>query len=455
MAAGVRESNLANSGMACLFRSVALGFVALICAANTQGAVLVTPKFIKLVRGPYLQMETPTSIVIRWRTDQHCEGFVVYGTNTFDMKNVAWTRGSFADHVVLVKDLVPRTRYFYALGASTNQILLGPEKDLFFYTAPLPGTPKPTRVWVLGDPGTHSEKEAAVRDAYYRFNTNRYTDLCLLLGDNAYPAGTDAQYQAGIFDIYKDFLKQTCLWPSLGNHDTLSASSETQSGVYFDIFTLPTQGQAGGVMSGTEAYYSFDYANIHFIALDSDDSPRSPQGPMASWLKRDLAATSQTWIIAYWHHPPFTKGGHDSDIDKADEKEMREMRQNILPILEQKGVDLVLCGHSHSYERSFLIDGFYGLSRAFLTSYVKNSGDGQPGGNGPYVKLRNAPHSGTVYVVAGSSGQTSGGPLKHPVMYKSMNELGSLVLDFNGNRLDATFLNWLGEKRDEFAILKP
>src|SRR5437762_8534649 len=106
MAAGVRENNLANSGMACLFRSVALGFVALICAANTHGAVLVTPKFIKLVRGPYLQLETPTSIVIRWRTDQHCEGFLVYGTNTFDMKNVAWTRGSFADHVVLVKDLV-------------------------------------------------------------------------------------------------------------------------------------------------------------------------------------------------------------------------------------------------------------------------------------------------------------------------------------------------------------
>jgi len=62
-------------------------------------------------------------------------------------------------------------------------------------------------------------------------------------------------------------------------------NSVTQSGVYYDIFTLPTRGQAGGVASGTEAYYSFEDANIHFVCLDSEDSPRATDGAMAQWLK--------------------------------------------------------------------------------------------------------------------------------------------------------------------------
>ncbi len=64
---------------------------------------------------------------------------------------------------------------------------------------------------------------------------------------------------------------------------------------------------------------------------------------MCNWLRADLAATAQEWIIAYWHHPPYTKGSHDSDA----EGDLVEVRENIVPILEDFGVDLVLCGHSH------------------------------------------------------------------------------------------------------------
>ena len=122
---------------------------------------------------------------------------------------------------------------------------------------------------MLGDPGTKNAVQTAVRDVYLKFTGNRQTDLVLLLGDNAYPDGTDADYQKAIFEMYPQTLRSVPFWSTLGNHDGKSANSLTQSGVYYDIFTLPTQGQAGGVMSGTEAYYSFDYANIHFICLDS------------------------------------------------------------------------------------------------------------------------------------------------------------------------------------------
>jgi hypothetical protein len=91
----------------------------------------------------------------------------------------------------------------------------------------------------------------------------------------------------------------------------------------------------GGLVTGTEAYYSFDYGNVHFISLDSYETDRSVGSPMMSWLENDLAATSAMWIIAFWHHPPYTKGSHDSDR----ESNLIDMRATALPILESYGVD--------------------------------------------------------------------------------------------------------------------
>ena len=158
--------------------------------------------------------------------------------------------------------------------------------------------------------------------------------------------------------MYPEMLRKTVLWPAYGNHDGSAADAATNTGPYYDIFTLPKQAEAGGVASGTEAYYSFDYANIHFVELESYETDRSPTGPMLTWLQRDLAANTQPWVIVFFHHPPYSKGSHNSDT----EIELIEMRQNALPILENFGVDLVLSGHSHSYERSFLLDSHYGDS---------------------------------------------------------------------------------------------
>src|SRR3989441_4738450 len=238
---------------------------------------------------------------------------------------------------------------------------------------------------------------------------------------------------------------------SLTSQTCASTSSSSQSGPYYDIFTLPKSGEAGGVASGTEAYYSFNYGNIHFVCLDSTDSNRSPSGAMLTWLKADLSANTRQWLIAYWHHPPYSKGSHDSDS----ESELEQMRQYANPILEGYGVDLVLSGHSHSYERSYLLDGHYGDSSTLTSSMIKDSGNGREDGSGAYGKpVGLASHKGAVYTVAGSSGHTGGGSLNHPAMYISLNVLGSLVLDVNGSRLDAKFLNSSGSTQDHFTIKK-
>jgi hypothetical protein len=277
-----------------------------------------------------------------------------------------------------------------------------------------------------------------------------------MLGDNAYEEGTDKQYQKAVFEMYDVLSRSSCLWPTIGNHDAGSANSDTQSGVYFDVFTLPTRGQAGGVPSGTEAYYSFDYAHVHFVCLDSEGTDRSKNGAMARWLKADLDSTKQDWIVAFFHHPPYSKGSHDSDNPKDSGGRLTDMRQNILPILEEGGVDLILSGHSHSYERSFLLDGHYQVSTNLVPSkMIKNAGDGRPDGTGAYVKPSGTlPHEGAVFVVAGSSGQTSGGKLNHPVMYLSLNKLGSLVLDFSARDIRVTFLGDKGQIHDYFSLHK-
>jgi hypothetical protein len=223
------------------------------------------------------------------------------------------------------------------------------------------------------------------------------------------------------------------------------------------MFTLPRGGEAGGEPSGTEHYYSFDFGNIHFVCLDSMTASRATNGAMANWLRADLANNASAWLIAYWHHPPYTKGSHDSD-NASGAFELVEMRENILPILESYGVDLVLGGHSHVYERSYLLDGHYGFSSSFTSAMKLDAGSGrETNGVGAYTKPAGNPaNRGAVYAVMGSSGGVSGSTagLNHPAMFVSLNNLGSLVLDIHGNRLDATFLRETGATNDTFTILK-
>ncbi|MEK6323685.1 MAG: fibronectin type III domain-containing protein [Acidobacteriota bacterium] len=404
-----------------------------------------------VTRGPYLQTGTPTSVIVRWRTDLATDSRVRYGATQGNLNLSADNPTLTTEHEVTVTGLSADTTFYYSVGTATGT-LAGGDANHFFASSPATGVQKPTHIWVLGDSGTANANAQAVRDAYLNFTGATRTNLWLMLGDNAYNNGTDSEYQAAVFNMYPTVLRNSVLWPTIGNHDTAQSTSPPPGLPYYQIFTLPTNAEAGGLASGTEDYYSFDHGNIHFICLDSMTSDRAPAGPMMTWLQNDLASTLQPWIIAFWHHPPYSKGSHDSDT----EAQLIEMRQNALPILEAGGVDLVLTGHSHSYERSFLIDGHYGLSSTFNNSMKKNGGDGRADGNGAYTKASAlpAPHEGAVYAVAGSSGQASGGLLNHPAMFISLNSLGSMVLDVDGNRLDAKFLNSTGVVADHFTVIK-
>jgi hypothetical protein len=173
---------------------------------------------------------------------------------------------------------------------------------------------------------------------------------------------------------------------------------------------------------------------------------------MLTWLEQDLAANTNSWVIAYWHSPPYTHGSHSSD----GEENLVQMREWVVPVLENHDVDLVLCGHSHCYERSFLLDGHYGGSGSLAPWMMKDSGSGRPGDTGAYLKPSPGAggRQGAVYAVAGCSGQERGGSLDHPSMFTSLNHLGSVVIDVDGDRLEARFLRETGAVDDQFTILK-
>lgn len=404
-----------------------------------------------VTRGPYLQQGRENAVIVRWRTDIPTTSAVNFGQSPTGLVSSAGQSNPTTEHEVLLSGLSPETRYWYAIGSASSILLQGPQ--LTFETAPPRGARRPFRAWVLGDSGTQNSDAARVKTSYLAFEAGNPAEVLLMLGDNAYSSGTDAEYQAAVFEMYPEILPRMSLWPALGNHDAASTTTvPLETGPYYDIFSLPKSGEAGGLPSGSEGYYSFDHANAHFICLNSAQGDVAYVLGMGAWLQADLQSTTQEWVIAYWHHPPYSKGSHDSDTNST----MSFMRAAVLPLLESAGVDLVLSGHSHSYERSVLLDGHYGPSSTLQPFHVLDAGNGSIAGSGPYKKPSHgaSAHEGAVYVVAGSSGQVTMAPLNHPVMVQNLAELGSVVLDFWGAEVLVSFLDQYGGVADSFTVVK-
>lgn len=419
-------------------------------------------------RGPYLQSGTPTSVVVKWRTDIATESVVNYGTQIGALTKNESSTNLTTEHEVTLSELTPNTKYYFNIGNKKEVLSESGSGDMYVITTPTAGTKQFVRAWILGDAGTANNNQRNVRDAYYNYvdtapeNTGK-TDMMLFLGDNAYNTGTDIEYQNAFFDIYHDMFKKSVAWSCIGNHDGKTADSATQSGPYYDIFTFPTTAQAGGTASGTEAYYSFDYANIHFVILDSHHSSRAIGGAMFNWAQTDIQSTTQDWIVTLFHHPVYTKGSHDSDT----EDRLIEMRENFMPMMEANGVDLILNGHSHSYERSYFLNGHYGFANTFNSAEItsgghtvgpKGNGDGKSDSDGAYKKTDVATE-GAVYITTGSAGKISGGDLNHQAMSVSLNQLGSCVMEveddgMGGQNLTVKFIRENDKIDDYFTINK-
>jgi acid phosphatase type 7 len=304
-------------------------------------------------RRPYLQEVDAVSASVFWTSDDVARSFTVRleepdGTPVAtavaerDRSAPATPVQSFARFTGLEADHL----YCYEM-EDADGVVFG---RTGFRTAPEPGTAKPVRFAVFGDSGNGSSDQQAVVKQISSFPF----DLALVAGDFAYESGTRAEIDAHFFAMYPQLLRSVPFFPITGNHEY-----ETEDAAPFrEAFALPRNGGPGG----EERWYSFDWGDVHFVALDTEQIGSLQAG----WLERDLSRNKRRWTVAYGHRPPYSSGEHGSDSN---------FRQTFSPILERHGVPLVLTGHDHHYERTKPVHG---------TTYVVTGG----GGNGTYGVAR-------------------------------------------------------------------
>jgi hypothetical protein len=411
------------------------------------------------IRKPYVQLANDTSFHVCWRSAYNDSTYVVYGTAPDQLTQRAITAGSRRNHYQQIVGLQPNTQYYYGVVTVNGDTFKS--NTHYCYTHPVKGTEQPIRFWSMGDMGSYNTRQQRVVDAFLNYNNGKRVDAWLNLGDmiydwGPYNSGADTTFTWNFSTVYEPLIRNTVTWPTPGNHDYESVNMSNITGPYFDLFLTPTQAQAGGVASNTKEYYSFDIGNVHFISLNSENLNTRLQGWPAqrTWLQQDVNAitNSSKWVVAYWHASPYSQGSHNSDNFWEN---MVTARQQFIPLLDQAGVDLVLGGHSHNYERSFLVKGLRNSNSA--GSYRQATHQVQ-GGRGPYTKPKTNPRSaGCVYVVAGSGGKLDigDGALAHPVNVVGMDTAsGGLVVDISGDTLTARFLTESGFIFDEFQIIK-
>ncbi len=178
----------------------------------------------------------------------------------------------------------------------------------------------------------------------------------------------------------------------------------------------------------------------------------------SAWLKKDLDKNGQDWLIACMHRP-FHSGGHH----RTDEDEDAQIRRDDwLKILEDHGIDLVLQGHNHVYERSWLMDNLLGKTTDFTKKNIVNKGLGREDDGGAYVKKKNTPHQGTIFLEVPGGGVASKDfelyPI-FPVHYNGYEYEGSVVVDVSADRMDVKFICDEPDEngshiRDYFTIVK-
>jgi acid phosphatase type 7 len=283
-----------------------------------------------LWRVPYLQRLSDTSVDILYKRRSggasdtveisSPEGSVVARVPTIVDPGAPDGR----QRVARIEGLLPGTYYCYTVADLTERI--------GFRTAPAAGDDVPVRFAVFGDSGDGGIGQAAVRDRLIATPV----DLILHTGDVAYTTGTLEQFEHNFFRFYEGLLKSVAIFPVAGNHEYYTDAAAP----FIEVFALP---ENGGV-AGRERWYSFDFGDVHFVGLDTEQL-----GPeQTEWLDRDLSDNQRRWTVVYFHRPPFSSGyhGNSSVVEEA-----------FVPVLRRHDVPIVFAGHEHSYERTRSMGG--------------------------------------------------------------------------------------------------
>lgn len=244
-------------------------------------------------------------------------------------------------HEVHTCGLVPGTTYHYRVGGEGHW-----SEDGTFVTAPEPGSTGAFRFVVAGDSRDNEGVWGEILAAAEAFAPDFY-----LFSGDAIDIGSNLDEWGAWLDRGKGYIEKRPMFMAHGNHEFLAQP-------YFGLFAQP----------GNEQWWSFDYANTHFVYLNDTVVTPTDIDVQATWMDADLKASTATWKIVDHHQPAYsscTTHGSNTTLQEA-----------WSPVEEENGVVLDLTGHNHNYERSVPLRGGQETDVANGTTYVVSAGAG-------------------------------------------------------------------------------
>ena len=196
------------------------------------------------------------------------------------------------------------------------------------------------RLAAAGDTGDSGRRLDSVAAAMDVTEADDDYEALLLLGDIVYPSGEPDRLGEVVFDPFSGVLDGgTEIFGVLGNHDVLQEEGDEM----MDELGMDSR------------YWSKTLDDVTIVGLDTNTLDQT----QLDFLDQTLAESTTTWKIVVLHHPPYSAGYQGSSI---------ETRDATAPILARHGVQLVLSGHDHDYQRSVVMDG--------VTYVVSGAGSG-------------------------------------------------------------------------------
>ena len=263
---------------------------------------------------------------------------------------------AFYQYQAEITGLQPGTDYSYSV-AVNGQDLVSDMGRLQFRTAP----GHKFSFLAFGDSGADSPQQQTLVQL---MAAEQGVSMVVHLGDMAYPDGTFEQLQDAYFGVNFPLMQRLPFFSTPGNHEYNTNSAAP----YLAGVAAPESGVPAADLG---RYYSFNWGNAHFVSVDSNLLATARSAAMLAWLDADLAATDRYWRIVFLHHTPYPTGYHLNDPICA------AVQKFVNPIVERHGVQLLLAGHEHGYERTYpLAGGQLANASSPSTTYVVSGGGG-------------------------------------------------------------------------------
>jgi predicted MPP superfamily phosphohydrolase len=295
----------------------------------------------RIHRGPYLQSAPSGGLAVVWYTEAPSSGRLQWRQEEGDWEDIETASAPGRRHEFDLPYLRESARYSYrVLDPETEGALANLEAEReFSFRTPAPGLFK---FAAFGDSGARSTPQRTIANLVLKESPP--VDMVLLTGDVVYPHGSDADYDAKFFSPYGRLLSRVPFFSAMGNHDYESGNGSP----YLDVFSLPRNGPRGLT---PETVYSFERAGLLITVHDSNLGRTAIREHAAPWQEQVARASRSRFRLAALHHSPYSSAINSVASD------VQMVRESYSPVFSRSGVDLVLGGHDHVYERTRPLEG--------------------------------------------------------------------------------------------------